>query len=113
MAQGAPFSHEATYSSAGWLESDPTERDSPQREAVDAQSAPSSLGFPQSGGQPPTDARQNADDAGLCLLKLDEHRESPDGDRPSRHRSPPNLLKENGGVHYHVERLVSQRRRQN
>ncbi|KAL7690200.1 hypothetical protein Plhal304r1_c013g0050311 [Plasmopara halstedii] len=38
--------------------------------------------------------------------KLEDHGESPNGDRPKRHSPPPTRLDENGGAHYHVERLV-------
>ncbi|CEG43739.1 uncharacterized protein PHALS_14032 [Plasmopara halstedii] len=96
---GAPPSHEMTHSSDRRLRTARTELDSPQREAVGAKSAPSSRGLPHSNMQIQHDAQRSPDYDGLCPQELEEHRESPDGNRPSRHRLPPTLLDENGGVH--------------
>ncbi|CEG50450.1 uncharacterized protein PHALS_00594 [Plasmopara halstedii] len=110
-APGAPPSHEATNSSARRLGAAPRGRNSPKREAVSAQKAAGFRGLPHGGMQPRRDDRRSANDDGLCPPELEEHRVSPDGDRPSRHRPPPTFIDENDGVHYHVERLVGRRRR--
>ncbi|CEG44533.1 uncharacterized protein PHALS_00889 [Plasmopara halstedii] len=109
-APGAHPTHGVTNSSARRPGAAPTERDSAQRDAFGVQSASSSRGFPHSGMRHGQDAQQSSDGDGPCPGELEEHRESPDGGRPGRHRPPPTLLEENGDVHYHVERLVRRRR---
>ncbi|CEG35796.1 uncharacterized protein PHALS_00127 [Plasmopara halstedii] len=74
VAKGAPPSDEVTFSSARRLGAALTERDNSQREADGAQSAPGSRVLPYSGLQPKKDARQNANDDGLCPPKFEEHR---------------------------------------
>ncbi|CEG43040.1 Chromo domain/shadow [Plasmopara halstedii] len=83
-----PPSQEVTHSSAQWLEAVPT------------------------GMRPQRDAQQSPSRNEPHPQVLEKHHESPNGDRPIRQRPPLSLLDDNGGIHYHVERLVGQRRRQ-
>ncbi|CEG43328.1 Heterochromatin-associated protein HP1 and related CHROMO domain proteins [Plasmopara halstedii] len=112
MEPSAPPLPAATHLPTPQLGVAPTERGSHQGMAAGARRAPNHQERPHSDMPLQHDAQPSFDHEGSHPQGLEEHRESPGGNRPSRHRQPPTLLDESGDVHYHVERLVGRRRYQ-
>ncbi|CEG44739.1 Heterochromatin-associated protein HP1 and related CHROMO domain proteins [Plasmopara halstedii] len=112
MAPSAPPLPAAMHSPAPRLAVAPTERGSPQGEAAGARRTLNHQERPHGVMLLQRDAQRSSDHESPHPQGLEVYRESPDGDRPGRHRPPPTLLDEIDDVHYHVERLVGRRRHQ-
>ncbi|CEG48916.1 uncharacterized protein PHALS_06709 [Plasmopara halstedii] len=112
MEPSAPPWLATMHSPAPRLGVAPTERGSPQDEAVGARRALNRQERSHSDMLLQHDTQRSADHDKPRPQGLTEHHESPGGGRPLCLRLPPTLIDENGDVHYHVERLVGRSRHQ-